>query len=127
VRGALTTALTAWGINVGALALASLLIDGVDFNRSLKTLLLAGLVFGLVNLLVKPIVKLFALPLVVLTLGVILFFVNVLMLYVTSWLVSDFTIDSFRAGILATIVVWAANLLLNAGVGAAAARQPRSA
>jgi len=126
VRGAAVNLLTAWGLNVGALALASLLVDGVDFNSSLTTLLLAGLVFGLVNMLVKPIVKLFALPLIVLTLGLILFLVNVLMLYITSWVVSDFSIDSFRAGILATIVVWAANLLLENGVGAAAGK-PRSA
>jgi putative membrane protein len=126
VRGVLVNVLTAWGLNVGALALASLLVDGVDFNSSLKTLLVAGFVFGVVNMLVKPIVKLLALPLIVLTLGLILFFVNVLMLYITSWVVSDFTIDSFRAGILATIVVWAANLLLETGVGAAAGK-PRSA
>jgi putative membrane protein len=126
VRGVLVNVLTAWGLNVGALALASLLVDGVDFNSSVKTLVVAGFVFGLVNMLVKPIVKLFALPLIVLTLGLILFFVDVLMLYITSWVVSDFTIDSFRAGILATIVVWAANLLLETGVGAAAGK-PRSA
>ena len=126
MRGVLVNVLTAWGLNVGALALASLLVDGVDFNSSLKTLLVAGFVFGVVNMLVKPIVKLLALPLIVLTLGLILFFVNVLMLYITSWVVSDFTIDSFRAGILATIVVWAANLLLETGVGAAAGK-PRSA
>ena len=43
----------------------------------------------------RPLIILFTLPLVLLTLGIALFFINLLMLYLTSWIVDDFTIDSF--------------------------------
>jgi putative membrane protein len=71
-------------------------------------------VFGLVNFFVKPIVKLLALPLVVVTLGLALFGVNLLMLYITSWIVGPFDIGSFMDAIWATLIIWAVNLVLNA-------------
>ena len=49
--------------------------------------------------------------------GVALFFVNLLMLYLTSWIVNDFTIDGFGWAILATIIVWAVNAVLEAAFG----------
>ena len=65
----------------------------------------------------KPLVILFTLPLVILTLGLALFFVNLLMLYLTSWIVDDFKVESFGAAILATIIVWIVNTLLEAAFG----------
>jgi putative membrane protein len=59
----------------------------------------------------------FTLPLVIVTLGVAIFFVNLLMLYVTSWIVNDFTIDGFGWAILATIIVWVVNTVLEAIFG----------
>ena len=73
--------------------------------------------FSLVNIFVKPFVILFTLPLVILTLGLALFFVNLLMLYLTSWIVDDFKVESFGAAILATIIVWVVNTVLEAVFG----------
>jgi putative membrane protein len=67
-----------------------------------------------VNIFVKPVVILFTLPLVILTLGLALFFVNLLMLYLTSWVVDDFTVDSFGSAIVATIIIWVVNTVLEA-------------
>ena len=107
--------LWAWIVNVLALLAASWIVDGVDFNSDIGTLILAGLVFGVVNTLVKPIVKLLALPVIVLTLGLVLFVIDMFMLYLTSWIVSDFNIASFRDAVFATVIVWAVNVLLHAG------------
>ena len=104
--------LLVWASNTIALFVADWLIDGIRIDGDQWRLIIAGAVFAIVNLLVKPIVTLLALPVIVLTLGIALFFVNLLMLYITSWLVSDFQIESFGAAVLGTIVIWLVNLIL---------------
>ena len=113
-----------WAFNIAAIFVASYFIDGIDYASDFWILVLAGLVFGLVNLLVKPIVKLLALPLIALTLGIALFFINMLMLYITAWIVPGFTISSFRDAFWATIIIWAVNAFLQ-GVFAFADRSKK--
>ena len=103
-----------WFFNIVALWVAAELLDGIGYGEDEWILVIAALVFSLANIFVKPLVILFTLPLVILTLGVALFFVNLLMLYLTSWVVDDFTIDTFGAAILATIIVWVVNVILEA-------------
>ena len=103
-----------WFFNIIALWVAAELIDGIGYSGNEWVIVLAALVFSLVNIFVKPLVILFTLPLVILTLGLALFFVNLLMLYLTSWLVDDFKVESFGAAILATIIVWIVNTVLEA-------------
>jgi putative membrane protein len=101
-----------WLCNIIALFAAEQLISGIDFSGNLGTIVLAALVFAVVNLLLKPIVTLLAIPLIILTLGIALFLVNILMLYVTSWIVSGFKIQDFWAAVWATIVIWLVNWVL---------------
>ena len=103
-----------WAFNVAALFVAAWIVDGISYGDKAWTLIVAGLVFSLVNMLIKPIVSLLALPLIIITLGIALFFVNLLMLYLTSWIVDDFNIDDFGSAIAATIVVWLVNTVLEA-------------
>jgi putative membrane protein len=103
-----------WFFNIVALWVAAELIDGIGYSGNEWVVVLAALVFSLVNIFVKPLVILFTLPLVILTLGLALFFVNLLMLYLTSWIVDDFKVESFGAAILATIIVWVINTVLEA-------------
>lgn len=100
--------------NVGAIFVASIFIDGIDYGSKFWVLIVAGLVFGIVNLVIKPIVKLLALPLVAVTLGLALFGVNLLMLYITSWIVGPFELGSFLDAIWATLIIWAVNVVLRA-------------
>ena len=102
-----------WIVNVAAIWVASIFVDGVDYSEDYWVLIVAGLVFGLVNFLVKPIVKLLALPVIILTLGVALFFINLLMLYITSWIVSGFDLDSFRSALWATLIITVVNWILH--------------
>jgi putative membrane protein len=106
--------LVTWFFNIVALWVAAELLDGIDYSSDEWVLVLAALVFSLVNIFVKPLVILFTLPLVILTLGLALFFVNLFMLYLTSWVVDDFNVDSFGAAIVATIIVWLVNTILEA-------------
>jgi putative membrane protein len=76
-------------------------------------LLEAALVFGILNTVVKPLLKLITLPLAVVTLRLIWFAVAALMLKLTALIISSFDINGFLTLIWATIVVWAVNLALD--------------
>ena len=116
--------LITWAFNLVALWVAAVLLSGIDYD-GFWVLVGASLVFSVVNIFVRPFVILFTLPLVILftlplvivTLGIALFFINLFMLYLTSWIVSDFTIDSFWWAFLATIIVWFVNVILEAFFG----------
>ena len=104
--------LYAWIFNVIALYAAEKLVDGISFSGDFGILVLTGLVFALVNMTLKPVVKLLAIPLILVTLGIALFFINILMLYITSWIVSGFEISHFGAAVWASIVIWGVNWIL---------------
>jgi putative membrane protein len=108
--------LVIWACNVAALWVAAQLVSGVqvDGSSAWVTYVVAGLVFSLVNLVVKPIVAVLAIPLIILTLGVAYFLVTVLMVFLTSWIVGDFHVDGFWSGVAAAVIVWAVNALLQA-------------
>ena len=106
--------LWSWLSNVVAIFLASLLFSGVDYGNDFWILLVAGLVFGLVNMFVRPLVIVLALPAVVLSLGVALLFVNALMLYLTDLIVPDFELSSFWTAVGAALVIWLVNVALSA-------------
>jgi putative membrane protein len=114
--------------NAGALAVAVWLLDkitltGDSTGKKIGTLIVVALLFGLVNWLVKPIVKVLTFPLFILTLGLITLVVNALMLLLTSWLCGkldlSFHVDGFwtavLGGLIISIVSWALNVVLPDG------------
>jgi putative membrane protein len=106
-----------WATNLAALWVASRLVAGIDYGDDLWVLVLAALVFGLVNLVIRPLVVLLALPAVILTLGLALLLVNALMLVLTDLIVPGFRVaDFFWAAILGALIVWAVNMVLDAVV-----------
>ena len=114
-----------WLFNIVALWVAAEILSGIGYDDNEWVLVLAALVFSLANIFIRPLVILFTLPLVILTLGIALFFVNLLMLYLTSWVVDEFTVDSFGAAILATIIIWIVNMVLAALFNRDARETPR--
>ena len=112
--------------NLAALWVASELFDDMTYGDSFWVLLAAAAVFTIVNWVVKPIVAILSIPLIILTLGVAYFFVNVLMLLLTSAIVPDFAVGGFWTYVGATIVIWLVNLVIAAflhDVGRARARR----
>jgi putative membrane protein len=103
------TLLLRYAVNTLALYVAAWALDGISYGDDWWTLLIAGLVFTLVNLLVKPIVTILSIPFIIVTLGIFLFFINLAMLALTALLVADFTIDSFWTAVEGTIIVWVVN------------------
>lgn len=108
--------LVATAVNVLALLVAAWAFDGVRVD-GWGPLILAGVVFGLVNTVVKPIVTVLALPVILLTLGVALFFVNMLMLALTDWVVNGLVISGFWTLVGATLLVWLVNVLIESVFG----------
>jgi putative membrane protein len=102
-----------WISNTVALFVAAWLLSGVDYGDEWWTLLIAGAVFTLVNFAVKPILSVLSIPFIVVTLGLFYFLINVLMLYLTDWLVADFEIDTFWWGALAAIIVSFVNFVMH--------------
>ena len=108
--------------NAVAIWVAAYLLDGIqiggDGSRFFLTLLGVAVVFGVLNAVVKPILKLLSLPLIVLSLGLFLFILNALMLSLTSWLAGaiglDFHVDSFFwDAVLGAIIISAVSLVVD--------------
>ncbi len=93
-----------WLITAAALYAAVELIQGIAVV-STGTLLLAALVFGLVNSVIKPILLILTLPITVVTLGLFYLVLNGLLLYLVAALTPGFTIASFGAAFLGALVV----------------------
>jgi putative membrane protein len=100
--------------NLAALWVASEIFDEMTYGDSFWVLLLAAAVFTVVNWIVKPIVAILSIPLIIVTLGIAYFFVNVLMLLLTSVLVPDFAVGGFWTYVGATIIIWLVNLVIAA-------------
>ena len=95
--------------NGAALYLAAQIVPGITYQGGLGYLLLAGLVVGLVNLLVKPLVTFFSLPFVLITLGLFYLVINGFMLKIADWLLSGLEVRGFVAAILGGLVIAVVN------------------
>ena len=84
--------------------LASYWVRGVHID-SAQTLLLAGLLLGVVNAIVRPIAVILTLPLTLLTLGLFLLVVNAGMVALVAWLVPGFHLSGFWAAFFTALIV----------------------
>jgi putative membrane protein len=100
--------------NAVALWAAARIVGNVDLSRSWWTVLIAALLLTLLNWYIKPALKVLAFPLVLLTAGIALFFISMLMLWITDALVGGFDIDGFWPYVKATIIVWLVNMIVDA-------------
>lgn len=114
-------------INGVAIWLATLVLPGLEVLGGDSTagrigvILLVALVFGIVNAVVKPLVKLISLPLYVLTLGLFTLVVNALMLMLTAWITEQtdwgLRIDNFGTAVLGGLIVAVVSFVLSAVTG----------
>jgi putative membrane protein len=112
-----------WRTLAGAAGLwvAELIVDGFEFNGDVWEFIVVALILGVANAVVKPILRLFSLPLIMLTLGLFLLVVNALVLSFVVWL-SDvlelgltsegFFWETFLAAIVVSIVSWIVGAVL---------------
>ncbi|MED7950609.1 phage holin family protein [Streptomyces sp. BE303] len=113
-------------INAAAIWVAAWIVSGItlagdDWQHKTLTVVAVALLFGVVNWLIKPVVKFFSFPLFILTLGLFTFIVNALMLWLTSWasdkLDLSFHVDGFWAALFGALIIslvsWGLSLALD--------------
>jgi putative membrane protein len=122
-RGLAVAALVGWGFNIAALLVIDWLFDGVQIGRW-GSVLLGAAVLGLANTILKPVLALLTLPLILLTLGLFYFALNIAMLALAEWIAPDFSIDGFWTYVGATIVVWLVNWVLHSLLDSLLDEQP---
>jgi putative membrane protein len=95
-------------------AAALLVIANLNFGvhvSGFEAAIIAALVLGVVNAVVRPILVVLTLPLTLLTLGLFLLVINGITIWLTSQLVPGFKVDNLLAGIEAAVVLWAISLV----------------
>jgi putative membrane protein len=92
-------------ITAAGLWLATQWVPGVHVD-TVPMLLLAAVLLGVVNAIVRPIAFILTLPVTILTLGLFLFVLNALMVWLVAWMVPGFHVRGFKAALLTAIIVW---------------------
>jgi putative membrane protein len=102
----------AWLSNCVALLVAAAVIPAIGYDHDLGTLLLAGLILGIVNFVIRPAIIFLTLPAVILSLGLALLVINALMLWLTSRIVDGFAVGGFSSTLGGALIVWIVNAAL---------------
>jgi putative membrane protein len=119
MRLAVSLALTI-AINAFALWIADGIFGGVEIG-DFGDYVLGGLVLGVANAILKPILALLTLPLILVTFGLFYLVINIGMIALTEWIVPSFSIDGFWTYVGVVIIVWLVNWAANAFVERSAA------
>jgi putative membrane protein len=104
--------LVGWGVNIVALIVIDWLFDSVTIDRW-GPLLLGAAVLGIANAVLKPILAVLTLPLIIITLGLFYFVLNIAMLALAEWVAPDFSINGFWTYVGSVIVIWLVNWVLH--------------
>lgn len=101
-----------WLVNFLGLWTTASIVTGIQYGDRIRVLILASLIFSIVNALIKPLVVILTLPAILLTLGLFGLVINASMLYLTSLIYPSFRVSSFWSALLAVIIIWVVNYLL---------------
>ncbi len=101
-----------WVLNALVIIVAAYILPGVSVDGFIPALLVA-IVLGVLNAVIRPIFIILTLPITILTLGLFLFVINSTLVYVTSWLVPDFHVESFWWAFLYGIVLTILNFIVH--------------
>ena len=102
-----------WLVNFfGLWAAAELMSGSITYGDRIGVLIIAALIFSIVNAIIRPLVVILSLPAIVLTLGLFMLVVNAFMLYLVTVIYPHFHLRSFWTAVLAAIIIWVVNYLL---------------
>jgi len=94
--------------------LATTVVPGITFRGSWLQLILAGALFGLFNLIVRPLALLLSIPALILSLGLFYFVLNGILLWLAQFILPGYRVDGIVSGILGSLVLMVVNWLLHA-------------
>ena len=106
-----------WAINAVALYVAVLVVPGIDLRGSWTGILWLALIIGLLNALVRPLLKFLTCPLIILTLGLFTIVINTIMLLLTSRIAQGFgiglSVDGFWTAVLGSLVISIVSIVMS--------------
>ncbi|MBK7318629.1 MAG: phage holin family protein [Anaerolineales bacterium] len=106
-----------WAINAVALYVAVLVVPGIDLRGSWTDVLWLALIIGLLNALVRPLLKFLTCPLIILTLGLFTIVINTIMLLLTSRIAQGFgiglSVDGFWTAVLGSLVISIVSIVMS--------------
>ncbi len=97
--------------------LATTVVPGIVFTGSWLQLIVGGAIFGLFNLIVRPIALFLSVPALILTLGLFYFVLNGILLWLVQFLIPGYVVNGLLPGILGSLVLMAVNWVLHALFG----------
>ncbi len=106
------TLIVRWFINALALMLVAYLYSGVQVN-GIFAALIAALVLGLVNAVIRPLLVILTLPVTILTLGLFIFVINAFMFWFVTEIVKGFTVTGFTAALIGSLMFSVISLVTN--------------
>ncbi|MBS3899950.1 MAG: phage holin family protein [Dethiobacter sp.] len=93
-----------WALNAAALYFAAYILDGINID-SFVAALVAALIWGVVNTVIRPLINLITLPINIMTLGLFTLVVNGFLLWLVAEVVKGFSIDSIWVGIVGALLL----------------------
>ena len=106
------TLIVRWFINALALLLVAYLYSGVQVD-GIFAALIAALVLGLVNAIIRPLLVVLTLPVTILTLGLFIFVINAFMFWFVTEIVKGFTVTGFMAALIGSLMFSVISLVTN--------------
>ncbi len=111
----MTKTLTRWLLLAGALLLVAHLYPGVQV-KSFSSALIAALVLGLLNTILRPVLVLLTLPVTVLSLGLFLFVINALMFWAAASLLEGLEVSGFAAALIGSLIYSLCGMLIDVAI-----------
>lgn len=100
--------------NALAIFLASYLLPGINFAGDILTLFIAGLLLGLINFFIKPILKIISAPLIIFTLGLFIIVINIALLWFLEYLMPELSITGFWSYFWGVLIISLLNIFFGA-------------
>jgi putative membrane protein len=120
--GTIKRFLQGWTINTLAVLVAACIVPGISYSNDWKVLLLASLLLGVLNAVVRPLVMLLTLPLLIVTLGLFMFVINAAFLMLVGQIVHGFDVKNFWSALLGAVIISLVGLVLNTLTGTGKSR-----
>lgn len=92
-------------INAAALWAAAQLVAGIRLGDRFEEVVLVAAIFALVNVFIKPVVKFFAFPVILLTLGLFTLVINAGMLMLADWLADGLVVAGFASALMGSVII----------------------
>ncbi|WP_324726092.1 phage holin family protein [Actomonas aquatica] len=110
-----------WSVLALGVTLATKLVPGIECNE-LSTLIIVVVLLSFLNAVLKPVLMLFALPFIVVTMGLGIILINAVLFWLVGEVVDGFTVQSFGSALIGAVIVSVTNMLLGGMLGSAKAK-----